>query len=445
MVYKDLKSISSFIINNSRLEKLKLHINEFNPLKVLKLNHYEIRHSNVLGWLFDPDENHNLGDSFFKKVVLDVLAHDENTEKTTQLDFTETNIFLESFHDLEVIREYPLQKKNLNKKYIDILMVSHVNKLVIIIENKIYAGEGEGQLQHYYHYIAEQYEGYNILPIYLTLYGDTPSQKNYFIYSHLNLYRLLDNILPTKKELMSEKVYNFVNDYLLILRELTIVESANTEQCEELYREYSETINLITSYDVKQLDLTQKEHKQLYDLIRRYKEVSQYIKEHGEVDYFKQAFYQFIEQTENLTFHEDCHTYGNSRAVFFYPQEYLDIQNYQNLTHPRWPYSNYPCPFIFDKFNDCLSLKIEVGDLKDEYFEKRMNFINYLRKNTEYSINRGGRKTNQIISRTIGMDSEAWRNPDIILENMKNLYLQFREDEEAITYHIKQFWREAGN
>lgn len=62
-----LPLLSKFIINNEPLEKLQLHLTAFNPLKVLKMNHYEIRHSNVLGWLLDPNENHN--PEFRKPVV----------------------------------------------------------------------------------------------------------------------------------------------------------------------------------------------------------------------------------------------------------------------------------------------------------------------------------------------------------------------------------------
>lgn len=38
----------------------------FNPLRVLGVERYEIRHVNTLAWLLDPSESHGLGDSFFR-------------------------------------------------------------------------------------------------------------------------------------------------------------------------------------------------------------------------------------------------------------------------------------------------------------------------------------------------------------------------------------------
>lgn len=44
--------------NTPEFNKLDQQFNAFNPFKVLRVAKYEIRHSNVLAWLFDPNENH---------------------------------------------------------------------------------------------------------------------------------------------------------------------------------------------------------------------------------------------------------------------------------------------------------------------------------------------------------------------------------------------------
>ena len=46
----------------------------FNPLRVLGVEHYEIRHANTLAWLLTPGESHGLGDAFarqFLKIACD--------------------------------------------------------------------------------------------------------------------------------------------------------------------------------------------------------------------------------------------------------------------------------------------------------------------------------------------------------------------------------------
>ena len=39
----------------------------FNPFDVLRYSDYEIRHSNVLAWLLQPNETHRIGDAFLRE------------------------------------------------------------------------------------------------------------------------------------------------------------------------------------------------------------------------------------------------------------------------------------------------------------------------------------------------------------------------------------------
>ncbi|WP_066309457.1 PD-(D/E)XK nuclease family protein [Bacillus sp. FJAT-29814] len=432
MISDDLRMITGFVINNYRLEKLRAAINEFNPLKVLRLKHYEIRHSNVLGWLLDPEENHHLGDFLFKKMVLEVLSLEENIDRRELFNVSETSIFLNSFHDLEVEREY-----SIDGRYIDLVLISHLHKMVVIIENKINASEGEEQLKIYFETITRDFPGYEILPIYLTLNGDQPSENYYFAYSYLYLYQLLDDYLPLKKDLMGEKVYSFVHDYLCNLRELTVTESDHKVACEELYREYSREIDYIVSCKEREMDLQEPESKQLYDLVRKYKDISEYIKQHGDVDYFKKAFYQFIEQHHELTYRKDRHDVIN--GVFCYPREYHLIQNFNGLTLENW-FSDYPCPLIFDRYDEAISLKYEVGRFKDEHLEQRKEFVRFLRDNTEYNPTDTNNVGRIIIKRLPIYD---WKNTEEILQKMNELYGMLRNDQEIITKAIREFWEKA--
>lgn len=52
--------------HSKEFANLHRKFHQFNPLKVLRVSHFEIRHSNVLRWLIDPDENHQFGSFFIK-------------------------------------------------------------------------------------------------------------------------------------------------------------------------------------------------------------------------------------------------------------------------------------------------------------------------------------------------------------------------------------------
>src|SRR3990167_4503018 len=44
-------------------------LGKFNPFRILKMQDYEIRHSNVIAWLLDPKESHGLGAEILKKFI----------------------------------------------------------------------------------------------------------------------------------------------------------------------------------------------------------------------------------------------------------------------------------------------------------------------------------------------------------------------------------------
>jgi hypothetical protein len=78
--YVDKQQLINFAVNNDKLELLKARINRFNPFKILKVQDYEIRHSNVLAWILDPSDNHNFDDRILKRFLLKVLLKPANDE-----------------------------------------------------------------------------------------------------------------------------------------------------------------------------------------------------------------------------------------------------------------------------------------------------------------------------------------------------------------------------
>ena len=58
------------VITNKNFKKLvevleQKRQNDFNIFKVLRLENYEVRHSNFLAWLFDNAASHKMGITFF--------------------------------------------------------------------------------------------------------------------------------------------------------------------------------------------------------------------------------------------------------------------------------------------------------------------------------------------------------------------------------------------
>ncbi|HQO03947.1 MAG TPA: PD-(D/E)XK nuclease family protein, partial [Spirochaetota bacterium] len=125
--------VTKFLLDTKAIEILESKLKEFNPFSIMKIENYEIRHSNILSWLFNPIENHHLSDKVLKKFLLEVILNNE----ALKIPFSIRDIYLLSFTDVEVYREY---------KNIDIFIKSEKNKTIILIENKIKSKESPGQL-----------------------------------------------------------------------------------------------------------------------------------------------------------------------------------------------------------------------------------------------------------------------------------------------------------
>ncbi len=127
----DIKLVKDFIFNDDVqhiLSSINDNLMDFNILEITGMGNQEIKHSNILGWLFD-DSEHNLEyhilDNFLKKVI------EENRKDTVDniaLDNLQSYIYLsEKKKDITIYRE---------KDNIDLLIVDEANKVIITIENK---------------------------------------------------------------------------------------------------------------------------------------------------------------------------------------------------------------------------------------------------------------------------------------------------------------------
>jgi hypothetical protein len=75
-VQTDEQALQNFLLDIQCLDELLPWTGKFNLFDVLKISRTEIRHSNVLGWLLDPNENHGFGDAFLKGMFQRIVEND---------------------------------------------------------------------------------------------------------------------------------------------------------------------------------------------------------------------------------------------------------------------------------------------------------------------------------------------------------------------------------
>lgn len=133
----DEEALREFLADSGCLEPLRKWMGGFNAFDVLGITGSEIRHSNVLAWLMDPDGNHGLHDGVIRGFV-------DYAAKCVE----DAGVFDDLLMDCDgfsIRREW---------RHIDILAVNDEAGYVLCIENKIFSGEHDDQLA---------WIGYNVL------------------------------------------------------------------------------------------------------------------------------------------------------------------------------------------------------------------------------------------------------------------------------------------
>lgn len=398
----DLAKLLDFSINNQDLDRLEAMLGEFNPLKVLGVGDYEIRHSNVLGWLLDPKAHHGLGDSIFKNILLQILK-DNRRDDLPRIG----EVFDTSYSDLEIMREY---------KNIDLLAVSQTAKTVLVIENKIHAGEEETQLTRYADIVKGKYPDYTRVHIFLTLDGADPKGSDLFVpFKHESIYSIVKSVTDIRRDYINAKVYDFIQQYLRTLEEKIMPRADVIEVCTKLYKEHKDSINMILQYGKPRF-----EPKHIREFHNRTKTESIFM----DVGSFRNS-YNFIP----CTWAGIVPTTSTDREKYYISFQF-GFNDYENHKINMWLY---------------------IGSFLDS--EERERFVEAVdtaaKANTDckLTVKKSSKATTTIFSKTISLKSESHRDYslddyDTVTERLIEEYnsAEVQRIVEVVGGVVQKFW-----
>jgi len=211
---KELKTLEK----DFEFERLELNLKLPNIFRILKISKAEIRHSNFLAWLLNPNESHNLRDTFLKHFLLDI-----------SVDFDTLN-----FQDFEIRREW---------KNIDLLIIT--SGFVVCIENKVDSQEHSNQLLRYKEIIKESFPKHQQYFVYLTTDGDEPSEVEYQKYSYSQIAETLTHALQLYERRLTSEVKQYIQDYIEILKIEIMKEHELNELALKIYNNHKEALDFI--------------------------------------------------------------------------------------------------------------------------------------------------------------------------------------------------------
>lgn len=227
-------ALEKFLLDIDCLDELSPWIDEINIFEILKMSKMEIRHSNFLAWLLNPNENHSFGDRILKEIICHIIKHDKALIDVT---FNIIDVTLWDCGSFNVYRE---------KENIDILIVSSALNVLICIENKLFSTEHSEQTIRYRKKVDKAYPNYEKLFIYLTPSGDEAIDYEYWVpLPYSDLISIIEKNMAIKNLNMSMKEKIFVESYVSGVKAHIMDDKKLQEICSRIYFKHKQAFDLI--------------------------------------------------------------------------------------------------------------------------------------------------------------------------------------------------------
>ncbi len=233
----DYDALNELIVNCSDFERLEALLGGFNLFQVLKFEHGEIRHSNVLAWILDPAESHGLGEVFLRKWLMRTI-HEFSGEAAPPVSAAEIDGW--KLQSVEVRREW---------KNIDVLMLITVEggqQWVVCIENKVNSVQHSDQLSRYRKIVEEEFStAAGSIFIFLSKDEEEPEDDRYIPASYAQIHRALRECLKSRSHAIGDEPRVLLENYVRLLEEKFMDESEIARTALRIYQQHRRALDII--------------------------------------------------------------------------------------------------------------------------------------------------------------------------------------------------------
>lgn len=233
-IESDIQALERFVVENDDLLELEECIGRFNIFDALRIDRAEIRHSNFLAWLIDPNESHGQGGLFLRAMLMDLFKSARENGFPCPVSPIEL--------DGEDLRGVVVQREH---RHIDLLITCDQPRFVVAIENKIGSGEHSDQLSRYRKTVESEFGDVPSMYAFLTIEGDEASEEDWVPYSYGDVYRVLNRVRTANASSIGDDVLVFLDHYLRLIRGRLMDDPKIDELCERIYKNHRQAIELI--------------------------------------------------------------------------------------------------------------------------------------------------------------------------------------------------------
>lgn len=235
------EELEALFVNNPLLARIESHLGRFNPIRVMRMERMEIRHSAILAWLLDPAESHGLEDKFLKAFLGEALRGQSGLGAPSALDVARADL-----RDSVIRREW---------QHIDVFIHSVSNGWGFVIENKYDSRQHEGQLSKYLDRVhaglGAEANDLIVRGIFLTLNYEEPADARYAPINYEAICRLLPRFVQQEAHLLTADVRTFLRHYIEILEEevgMSTEQSEMEKLAKQLYRDHKKALDFVLEH-----------------------------------------------------------------------------------------------------------------------------------------------------------------------------------------------------
>jgi len=189
------KSLTDMVMACPELLELESRISRLNIFRILKAEKNEIRHSNMLAWLLDPQESHGLGDRFLRRWLMKVV-HDAASQQTL-IQGLPSPIEIDAL-DIEYV---DVEREHSQIDVLVRIVTGSEKTWIVCIENKIETSQHSDQLRRYRQYVERTYaDAAKRLYVFLTKYEKVPEEAGFITSSHEVIEGILRSCLTERTD-----------------------------------------------------------------------------------------------------------------------------------------------------------------------------------------------------------------------------------------------------
>ncbi len=229
------QQLEALVVQCPELHALEIGLRRFNIFSVLRATNNELRHSNILAWLLQPNESHGLGDRFLRRWLMNLVrgATRERAPTLAEIDSAE-------IRSVEVLREW---------RHIDVLVRIRLHDeehpWIIAIENKVDATQGDDQLATYRRRVDDAFSDARRLLVFLTMFEEEPADGSWISADYATLAAVLRAVVDENSERVGSQPRVLIENYLQTVREHAMGDDKLNELAKTIYRTHQAALDFI--------------------------------------------------------------------------------------------------------------------------------------------------------------------------------------------------------